>query len=172
MQEFLEQAEKIMTFIANISIYLLEIIGIVVIIVGAIRVIVLMYLNEKNKKNHSAKHYNIKINLANALALGLEFKMGAEIIKTVIIREVSELLILGAIIILRALLAILIHWEIKVASKDEKAKQDLENRKASSKEVINVKKEIDNKKDEPKKIENKDDEPKKIEDKEDEKNKA
>ena len=146
MEEFIQQAEKIMTLIANISIYLLEIIGIIVIIVGAIRVIVLMYINEKNKKNHSGKHYNIKINLANALALGLEFKMGAEIIKTVIIKEVSELLILGAIIILRALLAILIHWEIKVASKDEKAKQELEKGKTlKDSSIVEIKK--DDKKD-------------------------
>ena len=154
MEEFLQQAERIMTLIANISIYLLEIIGIIVIIVGAIRVIVLMYINERNKKNHSGKHYNIKINLANALALGLEFKMGAEIIKTVIIKEVSELLILGAIIILRALLAILIHWEIKVASKDEKAKQELEKGKTlKDTTVIDIKK--DSEKEPKKESENK-----------------
>ena len=128
MNDFLVKAEEIMTIIAGVAIYLLEIIGITVIVVGAIRTIVLMYINEKHKNDPNAKHYNIKINLANALALGLEFKMGAEIIKTVIIREVSELLILGAIILLRAILAILIHWEIKVASKDEKAKKELEER--------------------------------------------
>ncbi len=128
MDQFLENTETIMTFVAKIAIYLLEVIGIIVIVIGAVRVIVLMCINEKNKNNPTGKHYNIKINLANALALGLEFKMGSEIIKTVIIKEVSELLILGAIILLRAILAILIHWEIKVASKDEKAKKELENK--------------------------------------------
>ena len=61
--------------------------------------------------------YNIKISLGNSLALGLEFKMGAEIIKTVIVRSLDELLILAFIIILRAILAVLIHWEIKTEKK-------------------------------------------------------
>ena len=37
----------------------------------------------------------------------------AEILKTVLVREMSELLILGAVIILRALLSLLIHFELK-----------------------------------------------------------
>lgn len=63
------------------------------------------------------KKFNIKISLGNSLALGLEFKMGAEIIKTVIVRSLDELLILAFIIILRAILAVLIHWEIKTEKK-------------------------------------------------------
>ncbi|MEG0770211.1 MAG: DUF1622 domain-containing protein [Ruthenibacterium sp.] len=59
------------------------------------------------------KEYNFQFNLANGLATGLEFKMAAEILKTVLVREMSELLILGAIIILRALLSFLIHFELK-----------------------------------------------------------
>ncbi len=60
-----------------------------------------------------AKNYNLQYELANGLAVGLEFKMAAEILKTVLVREMSELLILGAVIILRALLSMLIHFEIK-----------------------------------------------------------
>lgn len=59
------------------------------------------------------KSLDIKFNLANGLATALEFKMAAEILKTVLIREMSELLILGAIILLRAILSLLIHFEIK-----------------------------------------------------------
>ena len=56
---------------------------------------------------------DIKFRLANGLALSLEFKMSAEILKTVIIREINELIILGAVIVLRALLSLLIHVEMK-----------------------------------------------------------
>ena len=55
----------------------------------------------------------IRIELANALALGLEFKMGAEILKTVLVRNITEIYVLGAIILLRALLSLMIHFEIK-----------------------------------------------------------
>ena len=39
--------------------------------------------------------------------------MGAEILKTVLIRDIKEILILGSIIVLRALLSFLIHFELK-----------------------------------------------------------
>ena len=39
--------------------------------------------------------------------------MGAEILKTVLIRDMNEIWILGSIIVLRALLSFLIHYEMK-----------------------------------------------------------
>lgn len=56
---------------------------------------------------------NIKFELANGLALSLEFKMAAEILKTVLVRDLNELVVLGAVIVLRALLSLLIHVEMK-----------------------------------------------------------
>ena len=56
--------------------------------------------------------YDVKFQLANGLALSLEFKMAAEILKTVLVRDLAELMVLGAVIILRALLSVLIHFEM------------------------------------------------------------
>ena len=56
---------------------------------------------------------NIKAQLAHGLATSLEFKMAAEILKTVLVRELHELLVLGAVILLRALLSLLIHVEMR-----------------------------------------------------------
>ena len=39
--------------------------------------------------------------------------MAAEILKTVLVRDLKELLVLGAVILLRALLSLLIHFEMK-----------------------------------------------------------
>ena len=39
--------------------------------------------------------------------------MGAEILKTVLVRNFEEIYVLGAIILLRALLSLMIHFEIK-----------------------------------------------------------
>lgn len=55
---------------------------------------------------------NVKFQLANGLALSLEFKMAAEILKTVLVRDFGELIVLGAVIFLRALLSFLIHFEM------------------------------------------------------------
>ena len=51
--------------------------------------------------------------LANGLATSLEFKMAAEILKTVLVRDLNELIVLGAVVLLRALLSLLIHFEMK-----------------------------------------------------------
>ena len=51
--------------------------------------------------------------LTSGLALSLEFKMAAEILKTVLVRDLTELIVLGAVIALRALLSVLIHFEMK-----------------------------------------------------------
>ena len=67
------------------------------------------------------KQYDLQYEFANGLATALEFKMAAEILKTVLIREMSELIILGAVIVLRALVTILIRFEIK---HNRKAKKD------------------------------------------------
>ena len=56
---------------------------------------------------------NIRLDLAQGIALALEFKMGGEVLRTVVVREWAELGILGAIIVLRGLLTFLIHWEIE-----------------------------------------------------------
>jgi len=48
------------------------------------------------------------------MAMGLEFKLGSEILRTVIVRELSEVALVAAIIAVRAALTFLIHWEIKI----------------------------------------------------------
>ena len=59
------------------------------------------------------KELDIQFNLAVGLATGLEFKMAAEILKTVIVQSLDELFVLGAVILIRALMSVLIHFEIK-----------------------------------------------------------
>ena len=54
-----------------------------------------------------------RVYLAKGLAMGLEFKMGSEILRTVVVREWKEIGIVAGIIALRAALTFLIHWEIK-----------------------------------------------------------
>lgn len=99
----------------------IEIFGIVIIAFGSIKAFYFYFVSLIQHKR-----YPIKIELANALALGLEFKMGAEILKTVLIHEMSEIYVLGAIILLRAILTLLIHFELKAEQKNghEEARSD------------------------------------------------
>ena len=114
-EKFLGFFENVLHFVAETTVYTLELIGILIIIIGSVKTIIRVIRGLKNNKAP-----NIVIALGRTLALALEFKMGAEIVNTVIIRDLKELGVLAVIICLRAILAILIHWEIK----NEKAEED------------------------------------------------
>lgn len=103
--------EHLVSTIVPIGIHLLEIMGIIIILIGAIKAFYRYGLNLVKKQD-----YPIKVEFAQALTLALEFKLGAEILKTVIVRSLDEMYILAAIILLRAILSFVIHHEIKSES--------------------------------------------------------
>ena len=108
---------EVLHFVAEFSIYTLELVGILIILVGSIRVI--MHTVNRLRRNQPI---NVMIELGKSLALALEFKMGAEIVKTVIVRDLKELGVLAIVIALRASIALLIHWEIKSERHDQELK--------------------------------------------------
>lgn len=93
---------------------ILEIMGILVVAWTGVRAFWEYIQNTFMKKNNPLQNH-----FANGLATALEFKMAAEILKTVLVREMSELLVLGAVIGLRALLSLLIHFEMKHSEKEK-----------------------------------------------------
>ena len=109
-----EGYRAVLRFLAEMTVDTLELIGILIIVAGSIRALYRLLVRMRTKQS-----INVMVELGRALALGLEFKMGAEIVHTVIIREIRDLLILGLVIALRAVLAILIHWEIQNERRDE-----------------------------------------------------
>ena len=98
----------ITTMIIPTIISMLELMGTIVILVAGIKAFYRYILSL-----FKAVNYSIKVDFAQALALALEFKLAAEILKTVIVRNFDEMYILAAIILLRAILTFVIHWEIK-----------------------------------------------------------
>mgnify|MGYP002625611077 CR=1 FL=1 len=99
--EFLDTA---LYDIVQICTTFLELFGIIVLMYTAIKSFIKWLRRSQS---------NLRLELARGIALALEFKMGGEVLRTVVVREWSELGILGAIIVLRAMLTFLIHWEIK-----------------------------------------------------------
>ena len=112
-EAFVNSYEHILHNIAEVAALSLEFIGVGIIVIGSIKSLVQLI---SNLVRH--RRINIVIELGKTLALALEFKMGAEIIKTVIVHDLTELAVLGIVILIRALLAFLIHWEIKMEKKD------------------------------------------------------
>ena len=97
----------VIEIVLPVIISILEIMGIFVVVWSALHAFWEYIQNSFMKKN-----LDIQSNLAKGLATGLEFKLAAEILKTVLIQNMDELYILGAVILLRALMSILIHFEM------------------------------------------------------------
>ncbi|RKM60791.1 DUF1622 domain-containing protein [Butyrivibrio sp. XB500-5] len=103
METIYSNAEYILRYVVEYSTLLLEFFGICILVFTAVKCFIFWL-----KKDES-----IRLQLAQGIALALEFKLGGEVLRTVVVREWAELGILGAIILLRATLTFLIHWEIK-----------------------------------------------------------
>ena len=121
--QFILYYQEILHFVAEIAVHTLELIGITIIAIGSVKAIVQILSRMKKKQ-----HVNVMVDLGRALALALEFKMGAEIVNTVIVRNLEELGILAIVIALRAILALLIHWEIKNEKNLEIREEKQENK--------------------------------------------
>ena len=103
MEEVYLGAESVLRYVVEFSTLLLEFFGICILVYTGVKIFSLWI----------QKSEAIRLELAQGIALALEFKLGGEVLRTVVVREWAELGILGAIITLRAVLTFLIHWEIK-----------------------------------------------------------
>lgn len=109
MIEFLRM---ILEYVVEVGILIFEYIGVGVIICTSL-VSLYKYVMHKS---------DTRIYLAKGLAMGLEFKLGSEILRTVVVRQWSEIAIVAGIIVLRAALTFIIHWEI-IQEEKEREKQ-------------------------------------------------
>lgn len=107
-----EILHSILTKVVDYAIFFFEFMGVIVLILAGIRGVI----------NYFRKNPLTRLNLARGMAMGLEFKLGSEILRTVVVRDVEEILTVAGIIVLRAALTFLIHWEIKT----EEANSDFE----------------------------------------------
>ncbi|MFG6395379.1 MAG: DUF1622 domain-containing protein [Lachnospiraceae bacterium] len=105
--ELLGQLETILHVLAEFTIIILEFMGVSIIAAAGIR----------GFYNYVKGSPDTKRDLAKGLAVALEFKMGSEILRTVVVRQWEEIATVAGIILLRAALAFLIHWEIKEEDK-------------------------------------------------------
>ncbi len=101
--EILEFLSLVLEYVVEIGILIFEYIGVGIIIWTSL-ISLTKYIRRRD---------DTRIYLAKGLAMGLEFKLGSEILRTVIVREWKEIAIVAGIIALRATLTFLIHWEIK-----------------------------------------------------------
>lgn len=107
LQKAYQVIEEYFNVIVEYLVMLIEVIGIAILCYAIVAAIIGLF----------KKHEHVRLKLAEGIALSLEFKIGGELMKTVIARTWEELGILGAVILLRAALTFLIQWEIRTEKK-------------------------------------------------------
>ena len=112
MESIIELLQSIVHHAAEIGIVIAEVIGISILIMTAIKCFV----------KYFRKDEHVRLELAQGIALALEFKLGGEVLHTVTVSQDdwTALLFLGGIIALRAVLTLLLHWEIKIEEEHER----------------------------------------------------
>lgn len=61
---------------------------------------------------------DIRLDVSEGILVALEFKLGGEVLRTLIVRDLNELLILGIVIVLMAALTVFVQWGIKNEKKN------------------------------------------------------
>lgn len=110
MAHLIEDMDSILFYIVSFCTIGLEFFGIVVLVVTSVKCFVQWIKGDPHTR----------LDLAQGTALSLNFKLGSEVLRTVVVREWSELGILGVVIILRGMMTFMIHLEIKNEKKSLK----------------------------------------------------
>lgn len=112
MESFIHLLQNIVHHAAEIGIVIAEVIGISILIITAVKCFI----------QYFRKDEHVRLELAQGIALALEFKLGGEVLHTVTVSQDdwTALLFLGGIIALRGVLTLLLHWEIKIEEDKER----------------------------------------------------
>ena len=107
MENLLHILEENFTILVEYLILFVEFVGVLVVVGAIIKGIV----DAVKKDEH------MRLNLVEGIALAMSFKVGGELLRTVVVRNWDEILLLGAVILLRAALTFYIQWEIRIEKK-------------------------------------------------------
>ena len=111
----LHLVEELTINISHFLMAILELMGGITLIYGAV-----MIFWHFIKLKYDESSTLLRIKMARTIALALEFYLAAEILKTVFVRDTSELYIVAAIIVLRIAMGFVIHHELDVDSEQLK----------------------------------------------------
>ena len=114
MHEVLEWLENSFTMIVELLILLIEVVSVVILFVTVVKTVIRLLTHEKH----------IGIPLAEGMSLALEVAMCAEFLHTVIDSDWKSLLALGATIVLRAAMSLLLHFEKTNEKKEAREEED------------------------------------------------
>lgn len=106
----LEMAEHVLDLIIHYSVLILEFIGAVLILYRCARAVINLF-QCRAKLCHKT--------LTEGITTGLSFLLASEVLKTIIDRDWTSIGMTCAILLMRAAISILVHWESKAEASAE-----------------------------------------------------
>ena len=107
----MEMVEQIFSTVVQIAQLFLEVAGLIILVMGGVKCFIGYLKGEKY----------VRLELAVQISLALEFLMAGEILHTIVAEDLNELIILGAIIVFRAILT----WENGHELKEMREREEL-----------------------------------------------
>ena len=98
---FTENMHSALSLLTDMAIVIIEFLGLLVIVVTGVKAFL-----EWIKKDERTR-----LHLSEGLSTALSFLLCGEILRTILFHDLSEVLLIGSIVILRVALTLLIHWE-------------------------------------------------------------
>lgn len=96
--------------VAKLSMYLLELLSVIIIVYSTFRAFYKLF-----------KHQSYaRVYLLHGQSVGLTFKLGAEILRTVVARDINDIWEVALLIAIKAAMVLLIEWELKGIEKSYK----------------------------------------------------
>lgn len=108
MEEFYNNVRNIYDYTIQFAIILVDLICAGIICFTIIKSLINLF---KHKED-------IRLDVSEGILVALEFKLGGEVLRTLIVRDLNELLILGIVIVLMAALTVFVQWGIKNEKKN------------------------------------------------------
>lgn len=93
--------------LVNYVAYAMEIVGIIIIIISAAKALYIFV-----KDGFKFNNMNVSLTIAEGLSMSLGFLLAAEIVLSIMIKTVPNLIVLVGIAALRVGLTFVLHWEI------------------------------------------------------------
>lgn len=113
-----ETLEHLLTELVAYGVIFFEVVGILILLWSGIRGV--YYYCTKNRRTH--------LDLAHGMSMALSFMLGGEILSTVTATDWKSCINIGLLILLRASMVLLLHWESKNEEKEleeEKEKEEI-----------------------------------------------
>jgi uncharacterized membrane protein len=138
LQGWLDKSQILPT-VLGAAIFLANLAGGVVVLVAIVRGLIKYAVDLVRDGGENVPKEAIRLSLGRALALALEFQVGADILGTALNPTLHDIELLGAIVILRTVLNYFLGRELREAQQREGAGQQQEARGAASGSVAGAK---------------------------------